>query len=467
MFFVNFGSKFSAYWWSRVGALFLRLGHLLLFVPHTGFLYADDWLWIFDSGAGPMLSVVFLDLFLYSFGVLISWKKVQLNARVDWFGLVLALRYRIWEIPEEKRKRSLAFLKLILGDQKKFIRKKIEAGVGLLVWESELAFVLRPWLFGMYCILTQPSNTMISASRSGVLSLVSGLSDKLVGLNNPSSLDVKPGWKVLSIGGVVVQTKQDVLNSPLSESRNSWIRLHNPRSKNVRSHPAAKLSALMWSRALSFGPLCYSFRFRHDDSGEGYADAFANAEVAGIGGYFSATSPSERSTRFWFQMEIRHSDLPSAWKWDTNLQKCIAGFEMLAQTALFVLRALHLRPCSRVVEFRHDSDNISVESVGNKLFTMNCQPAPVTSNFALWLHFFRIRPSLRHVEGVRNIIADGFSRFDKNVMATVDPGNRLDFCLVDLLVNRFQFDSYPLGRDVTPALERLRINIASRNDLDL
>ena len=38
----HFGGRFSAYWWSRMGALLLRLLHQVLGAPHKAWLYVDD-----------------------------------------------------------------------------------------------------------------------------------------------------------------------------------------------------------------------------------------------------------------------------------------------------------------------------------------------------------------------------------------------------------------------------------------
>ena len=41
----HFGGRSSAYWWSRAGALLMRLGHKVIYVAHGGFLYVDGFLW--------------------------------------------------------------------------------------------------------------------------------------------------------------------------------------------------------------------------------------------------------------------------------------------------------------------------------------------------------------------------------------------------------------------------------------
>ena len=48
----TFGCSWAAYWWSRVGAVFVRLGHQLLFHMHFLCMYVDDSLALFTPQTG-------------------------------------------------------------------------------------------------------------------------------------------------------------------------------------------------------------------------------------------------------------------------------------------------------------------------------------------------------------------------------------------------------------------------------
>ena len=67
----------------------------------------------------------------------------------------------------------------------------------------------------------------------------------------------------------------------------------------------------------------------------GAADAWANASlVSGLGGW-CLTSAEES---FWFHLELRLEDMPSAWQWPRTMRQGIAALELLAQLALVVVR---------------------------------------------------------------------------------------------------------------------------------
>ena len=121
----HFGGRSSAYWWSRLGALLIRLGHTVLYVGHAGFLYVDDFLWLLKSQVAPLQAALLLALFL-ALGVPISWRKLALGQSVDWIGWTLNFRLGIWEIPNSKLEKAVAFLSLIAKGPDTVSRKELE-----------------------------------------------------------------------------------------------------------------------------------------------------------------------------------------------------------------------------------------------------------------------------------------------------------------------------------------------------
>ncbi len=87
----HFGGRWSAYWWSRVGGLLLRLCKQLVGVEHLSALYVDDFLFIFKALQAPELSLLVLAL-LAALGVPLSWKKLQFGNAVSWLGFVVHLK---------------------------------------------------------------------------------------------------------------------------------------------------------------------------------------------------------------------------------------------------------------------------------------------------------------------------------------------------------------------------------------
>ena len=79
LYFYNvtpFGAVFSASWWARLGGWILRAMHLLLWFPHAGYLYVDDYLFFQHRSMMP-ISAAMLFLFCQILCIPVSWKKVR------------------------------------------------------------------------------------------------------------------------------------------------------------------------------------------------------------------------------------------------------------------------------------------------------------------------------------------------------------------------------------------------------
>ena len=82
----HFGAKFSAYWWSRLGARITRTAHKLLAEhPHCMWLYVDDLLTLLHQ-AQPVKPVCLLLALLACINAPVSWKKAQLGTDITWCG---------------------------------------------------------------------------------------------------------------------------------------------------------------------------------------------------------------------------------------------------------------------------------------------------------------------------------------------------------------------------------------------
>lgn len=242
------GGTFPAYWWARVGGLFHRLLHLLIYVTHLGLLYVDDWLWHFLVAVAPFLAALSLALCV-ALGLPISWKKLQLGREVNWLGVVLDMGFRTWVLTDDKYAKSVKFLRWILASEDPYLRKKVETGVGLLNWEAHLFLFVRPYLYGFYSMLTQYSNTWVSASRNDLVDLADACNDRLVVVGTGAQIQgARPGWQILSIGGQGLSSPTDLRQHLPAAGQNVWVRCHNPRSKRVRNCDSAKFCAKVWLR---------------------------------------------------------------------------------------------------------------------------------------------------------------------------------------------------------------------------
>ncbi len=107
--------------------------HVLLWNPHQGWLYIDDWLWrLLAASAGE--DAALLVLFLLAVGCPLSFHKLALGEEVLWIGLLVNFRLSTWGLPEGKFERMLAYLRLLAEAEKVLSRKEVEAGQGLMIW---------------------------------------------------------------------------------------------------------------------------------------------------------------------------------------------------------------------------------------------------------------------------------------------------------------------------------------------
>ena len=54
----HFGGTWSAFWWSRVAAGFVVLGHVLLHSSHFLSMYVDDELSLFPAASAPLMACI-------------------------------------------------------------------------------------------------------------------------------------------------------------------------------------------------------------------------------------------------------------------------------------------------------------------------------------------------------------------------------------------------------------------------
>ena len=69
----HFGGKFSAYWWSRVAALLIRVLHHSIYIKHGegGLICADDFIWALPDAASPAVATL-ISMLLIAVGCPIS-----------------------------------------------------------------------------------------------------------------------------------------------------------------------------------------------------------------------------------------------------------------------------------------------------------------------------------------------------------------------------------------------------------
>ena len=424
----HFGAKFSAYWWARVGGCMHRLLHLLVWAAHFGFLYVDDWLWLFDETVAPLHASLVVALLLV-LNCPLSWHKCKLGKRPTWigFGFDLSLK-QVW-IPDDKQLRVKAFLEACMTENK-MPRRDMEKGVGLLLWVSQACKLVRPWLADFYQCLVSSSPTLQGLSREQVLRLPEVLDSNFVCVKTAQGMPVCKGWKMLTLGKGQ-QSNLSALHAVVNPMGTTWSRWADPDSKFVQVTPAAKHASGVWQRALASSSWRAGLRPRGRAPGSAAADAFATGAEAGIGGWFSLHDAAEPAEYFWFSLSLRPSDLPVEWGMKEDAQRDIATYEMLAQVCLFWARVRHL-PRDSEWELHGLSDNTPTEGAACKLFTtasplkhaVQCMAA-LASQFGAFVH-------VSHIPGKFNDLADALSRRDWSRCSNLCRGREIAIPLQDI-----------------------------------
>ena len=88
-------------------------------------------------------------LFLNALKCPLSWHKFRCGTRVRYVGILVLSFERHLELPGEKRRKALGFLRAA-ATQKTMPRKQFESVLGFLMYISGVARMLRPWLAALF-----------------------------------------------------------------------------------------------------------------------------------------------------------------------------------------------------------------------------------------------------------------------------------------------------------------------------
>lgn len=164
-----------------------------------------------------------------------------------------------------------------------------------------------------------------------------------------------------------------------------------------------------WHSLLSSGSRIHSLWNPVPSHMRGAADAFAEGEAAGIGGWLDLDGAMNRASLVWFSLQFGTQDLPVWWDAPVNLQSAISSFELLAQVARVIVKhaANGRTPLSCV--FSLQSDSTPAEGRGNKLFSTNPRLGPIWLNLAAWATRANVDARIKLSPGTRHLLADALS----------------------------------------------------------
>ena len=435
-----FGMSCSAYWWQRLSAFFVRTWHLLLFLAHFLSMYVDDLILAMSTGALDVSACLLL-AFAASFGIRISWPKLQLGSEILRIGWQLCYRAGTVRVPDAKRQKLRSLIRPLLTDGRVEL-KAIQQVLGLLQWVTQLHVALRPWLSSLYDDISRPPGTSYSIAPAFWDTLAPCLSEALIFTSTPQGTAIPVGSKLLSARHVPLVSKADLRSVPLTSKR-VWLRVADPQSKCRRISLLSKRLLQFWSEwcVTHHFHECLTLPQRFLDCVMA-ADAFAHNTMIGIGGFISLPG----STSLWFSerydlADFKHLELPL----HADTQKDISCWETLAQAALMLLFG-QLCPGGRMrICIPSFSDNTGAEAICSRLLTTRSPLCFFAQLVAMLSTRLGISLDVQHIAGECNTDADFLSRWDgsSELPSSWDPAYRYRFSVDDFFDQRHDVRLFP------------------------
>ena len=243
-------------------------------------------------------------------------------------------------------------------------REEMERGVGLLLWVAEYRRELRPWPAEFYHALAAPVATLVSISAAGWAEVVGLLLPNLFLSSDAIYSSVRKGWKVMALGSQSFAALEDVnLFRPPLRAR-SWLRVNDPRSKDIRLPATLASSVSLWKNAIRLSPQAMVMRRSPTWRLASAADAWATGARGGIGGWWQTCASTDPKSFGWFDVQLSFSDFPVEWDLPENLQRCISSLELFAQLALLLGRFEPGRNRQKIA-IRQSSDSTPTEGAIN------------------------------------------------------------------------------------------------------
>ena len=403
----HFGAAWSAYWWSRLGALLMRLAHHLLRHKHLGGVYVDDFLFFLPRQCAAAMAAQLIALFQI-LGVPLSWKKLRLGFSLAFLGWHVSVSEGCFAcVTAEKQVKLDQEMQIFLTNPRKVSRQGLMKVLGLLIWATQARLTLRSFLAPLYRAAHSRSQKLACLSLEQVEELLPLLNGDLEVVSSPEKGDVQKGWRLAGVGargcrdlGMV----QRLLKQPKLRNGKIWLRFLAWGS-TVKLPPAA-VAALKVLRQQLLGQ---RFSLMQPTSlPNGAADAWACAHLAGLGGWFEA-----EGKLYWFHLELKAQDMPEDWGWPDVMQKAIGALELLGQLALVILRCrLGAATIGQVLNIRQQCDNMgAVGSVAKGLCTHFPLGAALITLATVCIGS-NVDLHLSHLAGERNVEADALSRLN-------------------------------------------------------
>jgi len=399
----HFGGKFSAFWWSRVGSLLIRLLHAVLGAPHRLFIYVDDILLLSPTphfGDHAWLTIVFLMIL----GTPISWKKAKLGFQISWIGWNINLDTMTVQLMHDKVNRLQELLQASL-EAKAVTEKQMQQLLGMLIWFTSIAKYLRPHLAEIYKCLYSPPATLFSIPAGSWRSFVECLDTQATIVKTHPHFSLPIGGKVLEVSHQPISSKLGIPLAPKT-TKLEWIRVQVPLQQHFQLTKEARKKVQWFLSLLKRQVHIYPLAQPQPKIMRAAADAFAESNNFGIGGWIVTSSQAMWFSEQFTMDQLRHF-LPGLKK---DAQKYISAFEVLAQLALLLMAIRRLASQELQLCLPSSSDNTGAEAGINKMLTTK-EPTTTFLQMISTLAFqHHVQLTMSHIPGHLNDWADNLSR---------------------------------------------------------
>ena len=434
-----FGATFSAFWWQRLGGFLLRFLHRLVWWPHSGFLYVDDFLFILEERSSP-LAVCIICILCQVLHIPVSWKKCELGRQLTWIGWSFHIFAGYIEIPSSKLERLTRHLHDVLKSSRTH-KKPLEKLIGLLNWITQIFPLMRVWMVHLYRDLFAIPASHYSVDPGSWTSLQTTLNDELIFIERPPGTVIPVGSKLLAVRHQEISTKADLSHCHLTERR-IWLRIRDPASNKRRIQPGTERILRMYLHWVQLSSPMKCLRPRPLWQGQAAADACANSDFCQIGGFIFM--PSGR--KIWFSERFVFADFDALnIPVSQDLQRDISSYECLAQIAILWTFSRTLPGFRYPLCLPSWTDNTGAEAGGNRLFSMSSPMCLFLEKLTLLCSITGMELDLSHIAGSRNDIADALSRWDFESQIPLDfsEADRLRITLGDLWTSGHSVSLYP------------------------
>ena len=187
---------------------------------------------------------------------------------------------------------------------------------------------LRSWLAPLYTDLHSPPGCMISVHARLWPSFLSALDAKAVLRSAAHGIFMPPGSKILEYQGACIRTPSD-LPCAAPSHKSAWVRVADASAEHTRLSKLSKQS-VEWLLQCFHLDLACPLRSKPMLACKAAADACAEGNIVGIGGWFISTNSVS-----WFAETWQFQKVQEQWPCLTKeAQRYIACFKTLAQLAL-------------------------------------------------------------------------------------------------------------------------------------